>query len=275
MHSRCVSFAGAWAVLALAVVLLAPWRAGAEGWLSKGATREQKIYDPASAGKKDGKDEDLRGKVTIRRLRPQCFSDWENDPTALPYLFYQMRLRTDDEFTWYCNNAGLDVSSEEIFDYPLIYFTSHFAFSFSDDEVQNLRKYVERGGTLLLDDCTGSGPFMECVAQNVQRIIPGAEMRTMLKDTPAFYDLFSMLYAFETYPNLYKEQFNRPFQAAYVRGRPAIIFCPNDYGCRWEISTPPTALNPLGEGAHGMAGDDQREPVYRFSMNWIFFALTH
>ena len=84
-----------------------------------------------------------------------------------------------------------------------------------------------------------------------------------------------MLYAFEGYPNLYKEQFNRPFQAAYVRGRPAIIFCPNDYGCRWEISTPPTALNPLGEGAHGMAGDDQREPVYRFSMNWIFFALTH
>jgi hypothetical protein len=79
-------------------------------------------------------------------------------------------------------------------------------------------------------------------------------------------------------PQIIKAQFSRPFQAAYVRGRPAIIFCPNDYGCMWEISTPPTALNPLGGGAHGLGygGDDgTREIVYRFSINWLLYTLMH
>ena len=35
-----------------------------------------------------------------------------------------------------------------------------------------------------------------------------------------------------------------------VMGRPAILVCPNDYGCYWEVSSPPTALNPLGNAAH-------------------------
>ena len=245
------------------------------GWLSKGVQKNLQVFDGTAAKKKPDQDMDTRGKVTIRRISPQCFSDWNNDPTALPYLFYQLKLRTGDQFPCYVNNAGISLLGDEIFDYPIIYFTSHYAFTFTDEEVQNLRKYVERGGTLWLDDCVGSGPFMESVPVNVQRIAPGAEMKLMLRETSEFFDLFNMVYPFQRLPDLHKEQFNRPFQAAYVRGRPAIIFCPNDYGCRWEISTPPTAANPLGDGAHGMVGDDQREPVYQFSINWLLYTLTH
>jgi hypothetical protein len=266
---------GLLSAIVVVAFLAAPSARAADEWLKKGIRKQMPVFDGSDVRKKVDLEPDTRGKVTIRRLRPQCRSDWENDPTALPYLFYQLRLRSDDDTTWYVNNAGLDVSSVEIFQYPIIYFTSHFAFSFSDEEVKNLRTYLERGGTLWLDDCTGSGPFMECVPQNVQRILPGSEMKQMFRSDPAFFDLFNMVYPFAGYPDLYKEQFNRPFQAAFVRGRPAVIFCPNDYGCRWEISTPPTALNPLGDGAHGMVGDDQREPVYQFSINWLFFTLTH
>ena len=94
---------------------------------------------------KAGEDEDRidrRGKITIRRLRPQCHSDWGNDPTALPYFLYQVSYRTKKQLPVFVDNAGLDISSEEIFKYPIIYFTSHFPFNFTDEEVQNLKKYL-------------------------------------------------------------------------------------------------------------------------------------
>lgn len=248
------------------------------GWLQKGVRKEIKIFDGRHGVAKDKDETDRRGKVTIRRVRPQCHSDWGNDPTALPYFLYQVSLRTEGQLPVFVDNAGLDISSEEIFKYPIIYFTSHFPFNFTDEEVQNLKKYLARGGTLWLDDCTGSGPFMESVPQNVQRIAPGSEMKQMLYATPEFFDLYNMVFPFAGVPIVGKEQFCRPMQAAYVRGRPAIIFCPNDYGCFWEISTPPTSLNPMGEGAHGYLdswGFNVRDTVYQFSINWLFYTLTH
>ena len=247
-------------------------------WLQRGVHKEIKVFDGSTKGD-DAEDRiDQRGKVSIRRLRPRCYSDWNNDPTALPYLFYQLSVRTDGQVPHYVDNAGLDVDSPEIFEYPIIYFTSHFSFNFTDKEVENLKKYLERGGTLWLDDCTGCGPFMESVPQNVQRIAPGSEMRQMLREVPEFFSLYNMVYSFDGVPIVGKEQFCRPFQAAYVKGRPAIIFCPNDYGCFWEISSPPTALNPMGEGAHiylDEGGFKARDIVYAFCINWLFYTLTH
>src|SRR5436190_1001578 len=126
-------------------------------------------------------------------------------------------------------------------------------------------------------DCTGSGSFMDSVPANVQRIIPGAEMKLMLKDTKEFEGLFNLVYHLDGLPEL-KEQFMQPFQCAYLNGRPAILVCPNDYGCYWEISSPPTALNPLGNSAHSETSptvQKGREDVYQISINWLFYALTH
>jgi len=277
-HRAAVSSALLFLVV-LVLLAAASARAAVEGgWLQKGARKEVKVFTSRSKADKREDEIDRRGKVTIRRLIPKCHSDWGNDPTALPYFFYQVSLRTDGQFPVYVDNAGLEMTSEEIFKYPIIYFTSHFPFTLTDEEVQNLKKYVERGGTLWLDDCTGSGAFMDSVPQNVQRIAPGSELKLMLRETPEFFDLYNMVYPFDGVPIVGKEQFCRPLQAAYVKGRPAIIFCPNDYGCFWEISTPPTALNPMGEGAHGYldeGGFKVRDIVYRFSINWLFYTLTH
>jgi len=246
-------------------------------WLEDAAGSKLKQFDGTEAARRSEPKVERRGKVTIRRIKPQCKSDWDNDPTALPYYFYQLRERTQGKYPCYVDNEGILLTGNEIFDYPIIYFTSHYPFNFTDDEVENLKKYLARGGTLWLDDCTGSGPFMDSVPANVQRIIPGAEVKQMLRETKEFFDLFNIMYKLDGMPHL-KEQFMQPLQAFYLNGRPAIIFCPNDYGCYWEISAPPTALNPLGTPAHAdntptvQAG---REEVYQFSFNWLFYSMTH
>ena len=246
-------------------------------WLTDATKQRLKRFDGTEVAKKSDDERDRRGKVTVRRIKPLCKSDWDNDPTALPYYFYQLRERTKGAFPCYVDNRGIELTGDEIYDYPIIYFTSHFAFNFTDDEVENLKKYLARGGTLWLDDCAGSGAFTDSVPSNIQRIIPGAEPKQMLRETKEFADLFNIVYELKGMPKL-KEQFMQPFQAAYLNGRPAIVFCPNDYGCYWEVSAPPTALVPLGTPAHAestptvQAG---REQVYQLSINWLFYTLTH
>ena len=266
------------AKLILVVLLGLMLSGGAWGdWLDDASKARVKQFDGTEAARKSDDKTQKRGKVTMRRIKPQCKSDWDNDQTSLPYFFYQLRERTQGRYPCYVDNEGILLTGNEIFDYPIIYFTSHFGFTFADDEVQNLKKYVARGGTLMLDDCTGSGPFMDNVPANVQRIIPGAEMHLMLRETKAFFDLFNLVYELKSMPFL-KEQYMQPFQAAYMNGRPGILFCPDDYGCWWEVSSPPTPLNPLGGHAHSEStptAQAGREAAYQLSFNWYFYAMTH
>ena len=259
-----------------AALLLWPGAANAN-WLENAVKSKVKTYDGSQAGKDDTSGRDRRGKVVIRRIKPQCKSDWNVDPTALPYLTYQLQVRTDGKFPCYVDNTGISLLGDEIFDYPIIYFTSHFAFTFTDEEVENLKKFLARGGTLWLDDCSGSGPFMDSTPSNVQRVIPGADMTLVLPEQEEFAEFFKIMYELKGYPAL-KEQFAKPFQIAFLDGRPAIIFCPNDYGCSWEVASPPTALNPLGNPAHASGTPTTqtlREEVYQISLNWLFYTLTH
>jgi len=259
------------------VALLAGSAFAQENWLQKAAVRKVEKFDGTNADLPADAKSNRRDKVVIRRIKPAAKSDWNTDPTALPYFFYQLRERTQGKIPAYLDNEGIELTGEEIFDYPIIYFTSHFPFQFADDEVDNLKKYLARGGTLLLDDCTGSGPFMDSVPANIQRLVPGAQMHLMLKENKAFVNLFELVYHLEKLPTL-KEQFMQPFQCAYLNGRPAILVCPNDYGCYWEVASPPTALNPLGNAAHSETTptvQKGREEVYQISINWLFYALTH
>ncbi len=267
------------AIALMAVLILdtlSATAADAPNWLQQAAKKKAVTFDGTNLQKPADAAKDIRGKVTIRRANPQCKSDWNNDPTALPYLLYQITERTRGKYPVYVNNEGILLTGDEIFDYPLIYFTSHYAFQFSDAEVENLKKYLARGGTLWLDDCACNGPYLDSVPANVQRIIPGVELKLMLKDSKAFGEMFTLLYQLDETPTAGNS--GTPMQVAYLNGRPAIQICPNDFGCGWEVSSPPTALNPLGGNAHGEStptGQKNRENLYQFSINWFFYAMTH
>ena len=143
------------ALLALFLLPITPLF-GQDDWLKQAATKKVATFDGSNAGSPPDVKKDRREKVVIRRLKPSCKSDWNTDPTALPYFFYQLRERTQGKYPIYLDNEGIELVGKDIFDYPVIYFTSHFPFQFSDDEVENLKKFLHRGGTLLLTRAPGS-----------------------------------------------------------------------------------------------------------------------
>ena len=175
----------------------------------------------------------------------------------------------------YIDNDGLDVASKELFDYTIVYLTSHTYWSFNEQEVKNMQNFLKRGGTLLLDDCYNRGSaFSDAVPVEVPRLIPGAKAAILLEDDPVVRDAFRMGYD-TPWPGKIHGMENRPWQYFMLDGRPALFFTPNDDGCGWEVSTPPTASNPIGEGI-GHGGDNTaRELFYQWITSWMLYAYTH
>jgi hypothetical protein len=261
-------------IVAAASTCLLSGVAHGESWAERVGRMNRKELAAEDAQKRGGADEtDRRNKIAMRRIKPAMPGvDWDTDPTAIPYMLYQVGKRT--ELPVYVNNDGLDVASPELFEYTVVYLTSHFRWGFNEKETENMKLFLERGGTLLLDDCYLRGsPFADCVRPEVAKMIPGAEPTIALASDPLVADAFKMIYP-TPWPGEAGFE-NRPWQYFTLDGRPAVFFTPNDDGCGWEVSTPPTASNPIGEGI-GHGGDNrQRETMYQWATNWLLFAYTH
>jgi len=256
------------------VVFWAPIAVNAgESWaqrVQRGGRKEISVEEAAKSGVEQ--EQDRRNKIAMRRLKLRN-TDWDADPTAIPYVHYQIEKRTD--LPVYVDNEGLDPATDEVFAHTLLYATSHGRWALNEKETENLSLFLQRGGTLLLDDCynRGSG-FAESVPTEVGKLIPGAEPIMLLKEDPVVADCFKMVYP-TPWPGEISDMENRPWQYYMLDQRPAIFFSPNDEGCGWEVSTPPSASNPIGEGI-GHGGDNKaRELMYQWAVNWVIFALTH
>ena len=218
-------------------------------------------------------DVERRNKIAIRRLKPDRPMDWNADPTALPQFLYQVNKRTG--LPVYIDNDGLDPSSDELFDYTVVYFTGHQGWTFNEEETDNVRLFIERGGTLYLDDCYLRGSaFGDSIPSQVTKLIPEAEPIVVLEDDPRVVDAFKMIYE-TAWPGKSGIGENRHWNYYVLDGRPAIFASSNDDGCAWEVSTPPTAANPIGEGIGHGGNNYFREQVYQWTTNWILFALTN
>ncbi|MFP4026355.1 MAG: DUF4159 domain-containing protein [Candidatus Brocadiia bacterium] len=239
-----------------------------------GKMNRTKLSEQEARAKSEKGQQERRNKLAMRRINPSMEGvDWNADPTAIPYMLYQVNKRTD--LPVYVDNDGLKVATDELFEFTIVYLTSHTRWSFNEKETANMQRFLRRGGTLLLDDCYNRGSaFTDSVRPEVAKMIPGAEPTMLLKDDSRVEDVFRMVY--ETpWPGEAGRFPNKPWQYFLLDGRPAVFFSPNDDGCGWEVSTPPTASNPIGEGI-GHGGDNrQRELMYQWATNWMLYAYTH
>ena len=91
--------------------------------------------------------------------------DWYANPTALTNLArfcnenLDMSLSTD--------YATVEVGSAELFSYPFIHMTGHGNVVFSDEDASNLRRYLQGGGFLHIDDNYGMDPFVRLAMKKV------------------------------------------------------------------------------------------------------------
>lgn len=112
--------------------------------------------------------------------------DWYANPTALKNLavFCNQQLHTNLDVT----EAHVEIGSPEIYNYPFIHMTGHGRWAVSDAEAQNLRKYLEGGGFLHIDDNYGLDPY---VRPALKKVFPELELVELPFTYPIYHQKFN------------------------------------------------------------------------------------
>jgi len=139
----------------------------------------------------------------IARLKYGGGGDWYNDPSSevnlLNFVAEHTTVKVIPEYTF------ADVSTDDIFAYPFLFLTGHGNIVFSDSEIQRLRKYVERGGFIYVDDDYG---LDKAFRREVKKIFPN----NVLVELPFDYGLYHIVYDFNYGPPKIHKHNGKPAQ---------------------------------------------------------------
>jgi hypothetical protein len=105
--------------------------------------------------------------VKFARLKYNGGGDWYNDPSSEVNLLEFVRQNTNIEVAPVFE--FVEVSSDNLFLYPIIFVTGHGNISFTDSEARRLRAYLEQGGFLYVDDDYG---FDKALRREMKKVFP-------------------------------------------------------------------------------------------------------
>ncbi len=125
--------------------------------------------------------------IQLALLKYRGGGDWYSVVDALENLaeFCNRELHTsiDPEY------ATVDVGSNEIFNHPFLFLTGHGNVLFSQQEAANLRKYLEAGGFLFIDDDYGLNDYIRTAMKSV---FPDKEFVELPFDHPIYHQKYDM-----------------------------------------------------------------------------------
>lgn len=194
----------------------------------------------------------------IARLKYSGGGDWYNDPSAEVNMMDYLKKNTTidvDEPKFYT----VDISSDDIFNYPFILITGHGNISFSDSEVKRLREYLTNGGFLYADDDYGMN---DAFRREMKKVFPGEEM----KELPFDHKIYSSHFNFPGgLPKIHEHDGKPPQGFGYwISGRLCVYY---------------TYETNISDGwADPREHDDppeKREEAFKMGTNIIVFVLTN
>lgn len=141
--------------------------------------------------------------VKLARLKYGGGGDWYNDPSSevnlLRYVSAQTNINVDPVYEF------VDLESDNLFQYPLVFMTGHGTVNFSSAEARRLRAYLENGGFLYIDDDYGMN---ESIRKELKKVFPDQELRELPFDHPIYHCHFD----FPSGPPKIHEHDNKPAQ---------------------------------------------------------------
>lgn len=124
-----------------------------------------------------------KGSFQIAVLKYGGGGDWySNLETSLPNLiaYTNQRLKTNISK----EQAVVEASNPELFDYPFLHMTGHGNVVFTNEEAENLKKYLLAGGFLHIDDNYGMDPY---IRRELKKVFPNEELVEIPFDHPIYH----------------------------------------------------------------------------------------
>ena len=167
--------------------------------------------------------------ITVARLHYQGGGDWYWGSSALPnllgFLASETSLRVQPG-----PPPTVELTSPELWNYPILFLTGHGNIRFSDQELTILRNYLQAGGFLIANDSYGLDPAFR---RELARVFPDHP----LQEVPYDYGLYRCLFNFADGPPKIHEHDNKPAQGfgIFLGGRMCCFYVyESDIGDGWE-----------------------------------------
>lgn len=192
----------------------------------------------------------------IARLKYSGGGDWYNDPSAeinlLKFIGANTNIKVKPEYKF------VDLSTDEIFSFPFLFMTGHGNVLFSVSEAQRLRKYLESGGFLYIDDDYGLDKAMR---KEMKKVFPDRDFREL----PFSHGIYHVLYDFRNGPPKTHQHDENPPQGfgIFIGERLSVYYTyesnPSDGWADPEVHNDPAS---------------KREEALKFGTNIVVWALS-
>lgn len=158
------------------------------------------------------------------------------------------------------------LNSPQIFESPFCYLSGHKLVEFDEDESQNFKAYVQRGGFVFVDDCNHDidGLFAKSFEVQMSRLFGEGALKKISNKHP----LYTSFFRFEEGPPTTGFELNGwgddlvhdYLKAIEVDGKIRVLYSNKDYGCEWDYDY---------RNKRWLAEDNTK-----FGVNIIIYALT-
>lgn len=199
----------------------------------------------------------IESQFRIARLKYGGGGDWYNDPSAevnlLRFVGRHTAIDVDPRYEF------VDLQSDRLFSYPLLFMTGHGNVVFSDTESRRLREYLERGGFLYIDDDYG---LDKAVRREMKKVFPDRD----LVELPFSHGIYHAHFEFPQGVPKTHEHDNKPPRGfgLFHEGRMVVFYTyesnPSDGWVDPEVHQDPEAV---------------RDEALRFGTNIVVWSLLH
>jgi len=194
--------------------------------------------------------------VKIARVKYSGGGDWYNDPSSeinlLRYVRSHTSINADPVYEY------VDLGTDNLFLYPVLFMTGHGTVSFTDAELRNLRSYLTNGGFLYIDDDYGMD---QSIRKELRRLFPDKELRALPFSHPIYHSHFDFP---KGLPKIHEHDNKTPEGLALFHEERVCVFYtyetnPSDGWADPEVHNDPP---------------ERRETALKLGTNIIVYALT-
>ena len=188
---------------------------------------------------------------------------WNTDPGGPGNLLRALAAGTNVKITF--RRKTVQLGADSLQDIHFLYIAGCQDFTLSSSEVEALRQFLNRGGTLLIDNAQGLKTFDLAVRRELSQILPGTE----LKPVPLDHEVFSTYYKIGTVEYTPAVQRLEPklntsqLEGINMDGDMRVIYSKYDLGGGWQGTE-----HPQGKGY-------ARQDALRLGINIVTYAMTH
>jgi hypothetical protein len=116
----------------------------------------------------------------------QKFEQWKSYPDDAFNLASLTNQRLADGNNYQYATKPLATPGFDPVDIPILYMTGDYDFKFKPAEVDNLRKFITQGGTIIFNAARGRDEFSRAVAREMRKVLPQKAFMRLPLDHPIF-----------------------------------------------------------------------------------------